>query len=165
MIKTVALGLWICIVTIGGAYFGASWEGASNGADQKAARHPVVTKLKPISVPVVRDEKIAGYVLVHFSYLSDDQVQKKGGAKPDPFLIDAIFREIYNSKAPNLSSFAKEDWEGVAKRVRDTVNKRFGTEVVQDVLLDEFGFLPTGAVRKDLSPPGRRKDNAKAEGH
>lgn len=162
MIKTVAVGLWSCAVALGAAYLGTAWHDREV-APARQQQTTTLIKLKPISLPIVRQGKLEGYTLAQFSFLAEPETLKKLAVKPDAFLVDALYKGLYSQAESDLSRLGREDWTGLAKIAKDTVNARYNSEVLVDVLLDDFGFVPVGSARKDISPvPNGKKGEKRA---
>lgn len=157
MIRTALVALWICAITIASAYYGATWKVAIQGDDEKSLTKLSTTKVKPVNVPVVRDGKVTGYIVAQFTFVADAETIKGLTVKPDAFLLDAAYKGLYSRAEFDLSKLDKDSWSTFAKSVKDQVNARYGSEVLKDVLLEEFGFVPAGTARHGptLAAPAR----------
>jgi hypothetical protein len=154
MIKFILTGLWLCIITLGTAYGVMTWR-ANQAAEQKA--HAVQeAKVKPeleqvrtkmISVPLVFGGVVQGYVLAQFTFNLDARLSKALPVKPDTYLVDEAFRLLYGGDAVDFKTLRKADIGNLAKQLKDNVNKRFGNELVQEVLVQELNYLPKEQLR------------------
>lgn len=154
MIKMIATGCWGCAVALAGSYIGSAWKFDVTGSE-KQAKPTALIKFKELNLPVVRDGSVAGYAVVQFSAVTDADALGKLEIKPDAFFADAIYKSLYARARNDPSQFATADWTEIGMNAKETVNKQYGVDVVQKVLLDEFGFVPAAAVRKDVSPQQR----------
>jgi hypothetical protein len=150
MIKSLLIGLWVCAVTLGGGYAGAKWQATDPKTaldDRKYQGKLTPVRLKPLNIPVTGDGRVSGYVVVQLTYTSPADLLKKLSVKPDVFMLDAAFNGIYAGRSIDIAKLDKASWAGLTKVIRETVNARFGIEVIHDVAIEEFGYVPIGEVR------------------
>jgi hypothetical protein len=163
MIKLIATGVWICLVTIASSYAATMWQ--TNTAPKEevdkffGGLRSVKTSL--ISVPVIAGGATKGYVLAQFSFTMKADVLKRMSVEPDVFLLDSAFRAIYTSDASVLRGAKKQDLMALTTSIKSQVNKRFGQEFVEDVLIEKFNYLAKDEVRdgaklKKLEPGARQ---------
>src|SRR6266545_275441 len=150
MIKPILTGVWVCAATMGSAYLGAAWqrpapvsEGSSHGASSDLT--PVRTRM--ISVPVVADGGIRGYVVAQFTFTSPTRVMKQLSVKPDLYVLDEAFQLIFSGEMIDFRQFKKQDLPSLGKKIAENVNKRLGVHVVEDVLVQELNYVPKDSVR------------------
>jgi hypothetical protein len=146
MIKIVALGLWVCAVTLGAAYAAMTWQtDDSPQREAPVALEQVTTKM--ISVPVIGDGAVQGYVLAQFVFTMEAEKLKQLATKPDLFLVDEAYKVIYAGEAVDFRHLRRTDVAALAKIIKENVNKRFGQNLVQEVLVQELNFLPKEQIR------------------
>lgn len=147
MIRTAVVGLWVCAMTLVGGYFGAQWQAKTN--DNHAAVDKVVSfKVKPLSIPIVKNGDVSGYIVCRFTYLAPADVIKGLVVKPDAFVMDAAFSSIYTGRDLDIAKLNKDSWQDVAKSVKAAVNMRYGRDVLQDLVLDEFTYVSVEMARR-----------------
>lgn len=157
MIRTAVVGLWVCAVTLVGGYFGTQWQPKTN--DSHAAAEKVATfKIKPLSIPILKNGDVSGYVVCRFTYLASADVIKGLAVKPDAFVMDAAFSSIYTGRDMDITKLNKDSWNDVAKSVKAAVNVRYGRDVLQDLVLDEFTYVTAEMARSG----GESNANAEA---
>jgi hypothetical protein len=149
MMRLIASCAWICAVTLTAAYVGATFKA---GADQPAQKPQQLEglehkKTQPISVPMIADGVVAGYVVVQFVYLIDPQALKQLSVPPDVFITDEAFRMLYVDKV-DFNQLAKCDVSALTKALVAKVNQRLGGDIVKDVLVDQFNYVPKDEVSK-----------------
>ena len=162
MINSVLLGLWSSIIALGAAYFGMIWSIEAEKGSSKSTAEPqkiTYTRVKPISVPITAEGRISGYVIAQFSYTARADVLKKLEVKPEVFLYDAAFSAIFTKQKLDIGSLGKESWKEFSMHVRDAVNTRLGSAVVQEIITEEFGYVPYEQSR------GRRPTNTQQQGN
>jgi hypothetical protein len=152
MIKLILSGLWVCLVTLLSTYAVVAWQTARapETETQKLFGGMESVKTRMISVPVVADGAIHGYVMAQFVFTVDAGVMKRLSVKPDVFLLDEAFRTIYGGESVDFRQFKKQDLAGLSKQIGDSVNKRLGVRLVDDVLIQELNYIAKDHVRGGL---------------
>lgn len=149
MIKVIALGLWVCGVTLGAAYGVMVWQ-AGDAKEQQGAAEPVVleqVRTKTINVPIITDGSVQGYVIAQFVFTVEAEKLKQLSTKPDLFLVDEAFKVIYTGEAVDFRHLRRTDVAGLAKIIKENVNRRFGQTLVQEVLVQELNYIPKEKLR------------------
>jgi hypothetical protein len=67
--------------------------------------------------------------------------------KPDMYVLDEAFQLIFSGEFIDFRQFKKQDMLALGKKVAENVNKRLGTQVVEDVLVQELNYVPKDSVR------------------
>jgi hypothetical protein len=152
MIKLIASGLWVCLVTLLSAYAAVSWQTARapETETQKLFGGLESVRTRMISVPIVADGAIHGYVMAQFVFTVDAKVLKRLSVKPDVFLLDEAFKAIYAGESIDFRQVKKQDLPGLSKQIADGVNKRLGTHLIDDVLVQELNYITKDRVRGGL---------------
>ena len=154
MIKLILSGLWVCLVTLASTYAAVSWLAPRapepETQTQKLQGGLESVKTKMISVPVVADGAIHGYVMAQFVFTVDSKTMKHLSIKPDVFLVDEAFKAIYSGETIDFRKFKKRDLQGLSKQIGDNVNKRLGVRLIEDVLVQELNYIAKDHVRGGL---------------
>ena len=108
-------------------------------------------KTRMISVPVVADGAIHGYVMAQFVFTVDSKTMKHLSVKPDVFLLDEAFKAIYGGESVDFRQFKKRDLQGLSKQIGDNVNKRLG-------VAPRRGRAGPGAELRRQGPRARRNE-------
>lgn len=149
MVRMLLLGFIVVLSTLGGSYAAMKIPQATSAAGGKdAASEPVtIVKLDPISVPVVRDGKIQGYVLgrISFSAATSDAAKNKDALIL--YVSEAIFRSIYEEETLDFSSLKPVGVEALVARVVEKANARIGRTAIVQVFVENLNFLAHEAVR------------------
>jgi hypothetical protein len=155
VLKYIFIGIWVCGVTLGSAYGVMYWQAQSryHAADkpkEKVELEQVKTKI--ISVPIVYEGKVRGYVLAQFTFTIEASMLKDLEIKPDIYFVDEAFRIIYSGDIVNFTTLRKPDIPALAKVIKDSVNKRLGKDLVREVFVQELNYIPQeqfrGGVKK-----------------
>lgn len=150
MVKLLFVGLWACLVTLGASYAAVLWQ-ADAPVDAKADEFfggLDYVKTNPISVPMLSEGEIKGYVIAQFVFTVDGTTLRKLSVPPDVFLIDEAYRAIFASgQTIDFKQLDKYNVDELTKQIATKVNERFKTELVKDVLVEQLNYLAKSEVR------------------
>jgi hypothetical protein len=145
MIKVLAIGLWVCAATLGSSFLAANWR-AGEGAEAKAKPDFFegldYRKTDSIAVPLIDSNAIRGYALARFVYTIDGELAASLAVPPDPVILDEAFRAVYSVSGFDFAHPERYDLAALLASVKTNVNARYGRDVVEDVMVDQFDFLP-----------------------
>lgn len=149
MVRIVISAVWICLVTIGSSYGAVMMTGGDKGAGPADEFFGGLDYVKTgvISVPIVSGGKIQGYLIAQLVFTADGKLLRQLSVPPEVFLTDEAFRSIFAGEAPDFKNLKKYDLVALKKNIAVNVNTRFGIEIVQDVLIEQFNFVPMDQVR------------------
>jgi len=150
MIKPLLIGLWISGVTLGACYGAIVWQSSQSKSEEKKEKFfgkVEQVKTKALSVPIISDGAIQGYVVAQFAFTVESDVLKKLSVQPETLLLDEAFKILFNGDVLQFKTMKKGDLEKSAKQIADNVNRRFGKEFVHDVLIQELNFVPKEQAR------------------
>jgi flagellar basal body-associated protein FliL len=147
MIKIIAIGLWVCIATLGSSYVMASMQSsAPEGEEGKPPPSYFVgldyKKTDGITVPIIANDKVQGYVLANFVYTIDGEMASSLSVPPDPFILDEAYRAVYSTSNFDFEHPERFDLAALTASIKTAVNARYKKDVVDDVLIEQFDFLP-----------------------
>jgi hypothetical protein len=154
MVRLILSGVWVCVVTLASCYAAVVWQTAvpaspvvrtESSDPQQAAVESVKTRM--ISVPVVGDGAIHGYVMAQFIFNVNVATAKRLPIKADMLLLDEAFKTIYAGDVVDFRHFRKQDLSRLSKGIAENANKRFGMPLVEDVLIQELNYIPKDQVR------------------
>ncbi|MET0568908.1 MAG: hypothetical protein ABWZ74_07510 [Hyphomicrobiaceae bacterium] len=151
MIKLIFVGLWACAITLGSSWAVIAWK---SGKAADAAREPdkyagglEQVRTKMISVPIIADGAIQGYVIVQLAFSIEAKQLKQMTIKPDAILMDEAFKTIYAGETIDFRNIKKQDLPALLKAIGDNANRRLGAPMVQDVLIQELNYVPKAEAR------------------
>ena len=149
MIKLVAVGLWVCVVTLAASYGTLQWlmHSAAPHEPEEQQHNIEEVRTKAINVPIIADGSIQGYVVAQFVFTIDSKLLGQLAVKPDVFLLDEAFKTIYAGDSVNFRQMKKQDLPALAKQLAGNVNKRLGAAMIQDVLIDQLNYVTKEEVR------------------
>jgi hypothetical protein len=154
MNQALIVGIWACVVTLGGAYGGVYWRQQSAAGATAAGGHEEKLeprKIKPISVPIIADGVLKGYIVAEFILMSPKSDPHGGhGSSLDPegYVMDEAFRIIYSENKADYTNMQKSDLAQLTSRITTNVNKRLGSSVIKETLVKNFGFIPRDELQQ-----------------
>lgn len=150
MIKQLIFGFYICGITLGAAYGTMLWKTQSQqAAENQEAEAPPLEQVqtKRISVPIIGDGVVKGYVLAQFIFRIDAKASHELNVRPDIFLVDEAIKVIFSGEAVDFSNLQQPDASALSKVIKKNVNARFGESFVQEVLVQELNYVPQERFR------------------
>jgi hypothetical protein len=149
MIKLIVSALWICAITLASSYVAASWKSrgtlAPDGEETLTGLN--YQKTTPINIPILADGSVTGYVVAQFVYTADAAALNKLSVPPDPFLLDEAFRTIFSDERIDFAHLDRFDIASLTGKMKSDVNARFGSALIQDILVEQFTFVSKDEVR------------------
>ena len=150
MIKMIVSGVWVCLVTLGAAYMAFQWQVNAKPVDPahksfNANKEAVKTRM--ISVPIIIDNALQGYVMAQLTFTIDSKLNKEMPIKAQEYLLDEAFKVIYSEGTIDFRKAQKQDLVSMSRHIADNANKRFGAQLVDDVLIQELNYLPKEQAR------------------
>lgn len=144
MKKLLLVGLWVVLVSLGSSYVVASVmsKPAADGAEPTYFAGLDYRRTDGISIPIIADSQIKGYVLARFVYTIDGELVAGLAVPPEPFVLDEAFRTVYSIDGFDFEKPERYDLAALTTKIKDSVNQRFGQDIVQEVLVEQFDFLP-----------------------
>lgn len=152
MIKLLLVGLWACAITLSSCWAVLSWTAASKPAETEHGAEKQTNTLehvrtKMISVPIISEGAIQGYVIAQFIFSIDAKQLKQLSIKPEAILLDEAFKVIYAGETVDFRNIKKQDLPAMLKTINDGVNKRFGSPLVESVLIQELNYVSKADAR------------------
>ena len=149
MIRTLGLMFAAVAAALGSSYGAVVWT-MSRGAEKPAeeAPHLVQKKTRVINVPILVDGQVRGYVVAQFGYTADEKALKDAPTPPDPVILDEAFRMIYADEQRDFRDMKKVDLGKLTSELKARIGKRVGTDIVRDVMLEDFNYIAKDDIRK-----------------
>lgn len=149
MIRLVAVGLWVCAVTLASGYAAISWQSGrmmeTGAVNLFGGLSTVKTRL--ISIPIIADGALHGYVVAQFAFAVNSSLVKQLSVKADLILVDEVIRTIYATNDFDFRKMEKQDLPALAKVLAENVNSRIGANLVEDVMIAELNYVPKDQIR------------------
>lgn len=149
MIRTIVIGLWICTVALGSLFF-AVRQNDETASEVKAEAGGFggldYVKTDVMSVPIISNGSVAGYVVTQLVYTIDSNIRKKITVPLEYFISDEIFRKFYGSYS-DTKEVEKVKFEDVRVSVITDLNARFPEPVIKDLLVEQFNYISAEEIR------------------
>ena len=152
MLRYLFIGVWAILVAIGGVYGGLIWSSNNVQTAKEDEFFPGLDYVKtaPITIPIVRDNQVQGYVLAQLVYTVDAHQKQSLPIPLDVFLLYEAFRTIYGSTTIDFEKLEKYDLTEFTEGILKNVNSRFKSKLVHDVLIEQLNFITLDMVRNKL---------------
>ncbi|KQO51588.1 hypothetical protein [Methylobacterium sp. Leaf85] len=148
MTRILITGLWICALTIVSCYGAVTWGAGLFGKNTEPYLEGLqYQKLPPINIPMVADGKVQGYIIAVLVFTADARLMHTLSVPPNAFVVDEAFRQIYTDPQIDFKRLSRYDVTHRLAEIRARVNARLGSDVVKDVLVEEFNFVAKREVR------------------
>jgi hypothetical protein len=149
VIKTLLIGLWVCAVSLGSTYFASTMKWGSDQAELSPEEANAVefVKTEMLSVPVIRNGKVNGYVVTQMSFAVNKAELGKLPFEPSPYLVDAAFRAIYQNATMDFSGLRSQDLTALSATMVELANARLGSKLVRDVLINDINYVARDEIR------------------
>jgi hypothetical protein len=147
--RLIASCIWIIVVTSASAYVSSAWRSkdTQSGTPVNKAGDLVRKKTMPLNVPMIANGIVEGYIVAQFIYLADTQSLKELSVPPDDFITDEAFRALYSGQV-DFNHLQKYDLQSLTKALAEKINQRLGREIIKDVLVEEFTYVPKGDISR-----------------
>ncbi len=149
MVRILVVGMLATLSALGALYGVLVWQA---GARAEIGKPKVLVPLEQIktdiiSVPMISEGEVKGYVLARFVYLVESDRLKRLSVPPDALLVDEAFKLIYASPVEDFRRIEKYDLAGLTRRLKENVNRRLGAPLVHDVLVDSINYVAKNEIR------------------
>ncbi|WP_046119778.1 hypothetical protein [Ensifer aridi] len=157
MLKLVLTGVWVCAVTLGSVYFSmqhASAPAISDAeADRRASEEYVPGEI--ITVPAIKDGAVQGYFLAKLSFSATREGIAKLHAPLRQLVTDELYDMLVGSTYIDIADTETFDLPGFKGAVKDGLNKKLGSEVITEVLVEQLEYLTKDDVERVANSQNR----------
>lgn len=151
MTKLLFAGLWLCGIVFVTSHLAADWRAerllAAN-SEESYFRGISYEKTRSLSVPILREGRIAGYVVAQFVYTIDTEDLRRIGVPPESFILDETFRRLFADDTIDFADLRSFDMRAFLDTLTADVNTRLGARVVRELLVEEFNFVDPSQIRR-----------------
>lgn len=153
MIKMLLCGLWVCIVTLASGQAVLMWQGrAPESTVEKAGVVLTTIRAGTISVPIIAEGAVHGYLVTQLVFLADADKLKHLPVKPDLVFLDEAFKAIYAGENIDFRNLKRQDLAGLTKKIAANTNKRLGMPVIEDVMVQQLNYVSKDQARSGVKP-------------
>lgn len=149
MLRVLLAGLWGCAVALGAQQGFSHWAArpaAVAAAGEGATPAGEIRRARPLSVPIVREGQIQGYVVAQFAWLAEPG--RTAGVDVEPYLLDEAFRAIYADARLDFRNLRKFDLDALRATLAARLRERLGEPILRDVLVHEFNYVSKSDLRQ-----------------
>ena len=137
------IGALTCLLALGATYGGFYYRTRpTTSASEAHALHVNTHDLKTITVPMIREGLIRGYVSAEFSIIVPETVSHPQTSEIDSYILDEAYRLIYAETGIEFENIRKTDLNRLTNDIKTRVNARLNREALQDVLIRSFHYVP-----------------------
>lgn len=149
MAPLIYAGAWACFATLAATY-GAFYYRThpAQPSVTSAANHAKSRDLKTITVPVIRNGQIRGYISAEFSIVGLSSGSHEQGPDIDSYVLDEAYRLIYAETGVDFDFIQQTDLTRLTSDIKSRVNSRLGTAALQDVLVRSFHYISRDETQK-----------------
>lgn len=149
MVKAVIIGIWISIASLGSFYSVFVWKGqpGENAQQRKFFGGLNYVKTNAVSVPIISQGRVSGYVLARFVYLADGTKLKQLSVPAELLLLDDAFKILYGTRLRDVQRIEKYDLAALTLKMKNSANKRLEMNLIQDVLVESINYIDKSEVR------------------
>ncbi len=154
MLKTIGLGIWAIVVALVAGYMAATWNtGATVDVVRAEAKPSGLETIHPaaITVPMISDDQLRGYVVAKVAFTAEAEALRIAPTDPLPFVVDEAFRHIYTDGKVEFDHLAKYNLDKITGDIKDAVNKRLGTDLIKDVLVEELNYVDREQLKRQTA--------------
>lgn len=148
MIRFIIIGAWVCLVALGSSYGAAWWAaGVPRKPDEPFLAGLEYRRLPVITVPMVIDGQVRGYVMAKLVITADAAQLRKLPMEPNVFAVNAAFTEIYVNGRIESGKVTKYNLPEMLERIKGATNTYLGGAVIREVLVDSLNYIDKTDLR------------------
>ena len=152
MWKGLIIGLWGCLVAAGSSYAVVFLQNKKANAVAEAPAAPVDKlerrKAPPLTVPVVVEGKLQGYLIVQVALMGMAGAMKSQAVAPEVLLSSEAFNILFSDSRIDFRKLEKYDLKAFSDEAKVRLVKRIGEGVVTEVMVDDFNYVSKDDLRK-----------------
>jgi hypothetical protein len=142
MMQSLIIGLWACFVSLGATFGGVYMRThASASAEATHEEKMDIRKIRPITVPIISDGVLKGYVSAEFNIVGPKGDGHGKGLDPESFIMDEAFKLIYAESKIDFTQIKKADLTALTNEITANVNQRLGHMVIKETLIKNITFV------------------------
>ena len=143
MLKILSIGLMSVVLVIG-TFLGAEHFGLFHKELVEADKQPRIETVMTgtMRVPIMSDAKTIGYAVLDLSIDFDSATLGAAADKFKEVAVDETFRTVYEAVGVDFKKAKKTDLTGLLKELGERLNRRLGENIVREVRVKEFMFVP-----------------------
>ena len=149
MLKIIFTGIWVVVVALGSVYasiqFSKPLDPAAEAAKKKAVEELVRGEM--VTFPVLERGIVEGYFLAKTSYIADKTKLAEITLPIPELLTDELYTALVGDRVIRLEETHELDLKEFREKIKAALNKRLGTDVVLDVIVEQIDYLSKDDIR------------------
>ena len=140
--RLLILGLVAIASTLAGSFAVRTWANSKKTpprADEYATLE--VIKLEPVSVPIVRNGRVEGYIIARASVSAEDSEVKKSRPLLVVYASEAVFRAVYEDEVFDFSAPKPAQFPLLAERISKLANEKLGRAIIKQSRVESLDFV------------------------
>ncbi|MGY6707001.1 MAG: hypothetical protein ACXIVF_01635 [Rhizobiaceae bacterium] len=152
MIKFALAALWIIAVTAGSVLFAYQSAGDRTETEEQASYFGGLdyVQTEVISVPVLRNNEVYGYFLARLVFTAEAEKLRRMIMPPDAIIFDEVYSYLFANPMIDFSRQETLDLDAFREGIKNSVNRRVGEALVQEVLVEQIDFLTKADIRDSM---------------
>lgn len=147
MLRLVAIGIWIILVTASATFAAVYLGKPGNPSSQQEDLEVEEMKSELTSVPVMRGGEVAGYLILQLSFAADRALLGQKKLDPLPYIRDSVFRVVFTASDIDFRRLKPGDLDRLTDLIIREANRRLGMELVRQVLFQQFNYVKKEDIR------------------
>lgn len=148
MIKFIVAAFWLCAVTIAATAYSFSTNAPASKQEKPAYFGGLdYVKTGIISVPLIGNGQVYGYFLSRMVYTIEPKVSHDLSVPADDFFVDAVYSYLYGNPLIDFTKVKKLDLNALRNGIRDAINKKVGSTLIHDVMVEQIDYLSKDDIR------------------
>lgn len=149
MLRLFMISAWTCCIALGATYSAFHFRlQPSQNTSSAHESHAKAQDMKTITVPIIRDGQIRGYVTADFSIIGQETDPHLPAPEIEGYVLDEAYRMIYAESSVDFDSIQKTDLARLTSEIKSRVNRRLEREALQDILIRGFHYVPREELQR-----------------
>jgi hypothetical protein len=143
VIKVLGTGIWVIVVALASSYAAVIYkvQHPPVAASDEAATPQQSEKTRAISVPIIENGVVQGYIVTQLTYTIDPKLASKVTVAPEDFLLDEAFRRLYSDTSIDFHHLERYDIAKLKTDLIQATNARLGVNLIKNILIEDFNFV------------------------
>jgi len=148
MVKFLLLGIWVSILLSGSVYFFAqnNYDAPAKSSEKIFGGLDYI-KLDPITVTIIEERQVKGYVIFEAVYTIKQSTKGKLSVPLEYLFSDLVIGSIHGNPDIDIYRLEKFDLKAFQKQILQNINDKLGEKTVYDVLIQKIDFISKEDVR------------------
>ena len=134
------------ILVAGSVYYFSVMAGPSTKGGNENHSNYDLYNLNTMSVPIIRNNEIRGYILIEAVFSINPDVAGKLPFPVEYQIRDAVYETLFSDREIDIFQLDKLDTRREKEKIRQTANAQY-PDLVGDIKLQYFDFMSKDEVR------------------